>query len=109
MWKYIMTTVFMSQEPASVLVFQMECVSFITAVERTYNIPKSQVRRGKKGEPRRGGMNNSFTRVHLKPNLMCGGYGQFTYHFNYWGPVGVNRDTHVLVRKMEKVRILISE
>jgi len=73
------------------------------AVERTYNIPKSQERRGKKGEPRRGGMNNSFTRVHLKPNLMCGGYGQFTYHFNYWGPVGVNRDTHVLVRKMEKV------
>ncbi len=73
------------------------------AVERTYNVPKSQERRGKKGEPRRGGMNNSFTRVHLKPNLMCGGYGQFTYHFNYWGPVGVNRDTHVLVRKMEKV------
>ncbi len=68
------------------------------AVERTYNIPKSQVRGGK-----RGGMNNSFTRVHLKPNLMCGGYGQFTYHFNYWGPVGVNRDTHVLVRKMDKV------
>ncbi len=73
------------------------------AVERTYNIPKSQIRRGKNGEPRRGGMNNSFTRVHLKPNLMCGGYGQFTYHFNYWGPVGVNRDTHVLVRKMTKV------
>ena len=68
------------------------------AVERTYNIPKSQIRGGK-----RGGMNNSFTRVHLKPNLMCGGYGQFTYHFNYWGPVGVNRDTHVLVRKMDKV------
>ncbi|MBI3136460.1 MAG: nitrate reductase subunit alpha [Bacteroidetes bacterium] len=73
------------------------------AVERTYNIPKSQIRRGKNGEPRRGGMNNSFTRVHLKPNLMCGGYGQFTYHFNYWGPVGVNRDTHVLVRRMDKV------
>lgn len=73
------------------------------AVERTYNIPKSQIRRGANGEPRRGGMNNSFTRVHLKPNLMCGGYGQFTYHFNYWGPVGVNRDTHVLVRRMEKV------
>jgi len=73
------------------------------AVERTYNIAKSQERRGKNGEARRGGMNNSFTRVHLKPNLMCGGYGQFTFHFNYWGPVGVNRDTHVLVRKMEKV------
>lgn len=73
------------------------------AVERTYNTPKSQERRGPKGQPMRGGMNNSFTRVHLKPNLMCGGYGQFTYHFNYWGPVGVNRDTHVLVRRMDKV------
>jgi nitrate reductase / nitrite oxidoreductase, alpha subunit len=66
--------------------------------ERTYNVPLSQ-ERGRK----RGGGHNSFTRVHLKPNLMCGGYGQFSYHFNYWGPVGVNRDTHVLVRKMEIV------
>lgn len=64
--------------------------------ERTYSVPLSQVR----GRKRAGG-HNSFTRVHLKPNLMVGGYGQFTYHFNYWGPVGVNRDTHVLVRKME--------
>jgi nitrate reductase alpha subunit len=68
------------------------------AVERTYSTPKSQVRGGK-----RSGMNNSFTRIHLKPNLMVGGYGQFTYHFNYWGPVGVNRDTFVLVQKMHKV------
>jgi nitrate reductase alpha subunit len=66
--------------------------------ERTYTVPKSQVRGN-----RRAGGHNSFTRVHLKPNLMVGGYGQFTYHFNYWGPVGVNRDTHVLVRKMDKV------
>ncbi|MDP2722711.1 MAG: nitrate reductase subunit alpha [Bacteroidales bacterium] len=68
------------------------------AVERTYSTPKSQVRGGK-----RSGINNSFTRIHLKPNLMVGGYGQFTYHFNYWGPVGVNRDTFVLVQKMDKV------
>jgi nitrate reductase alpha subunit len=68
------------------------------AVERTYSVPKSQVRGGK-----RAGMNNSFTRVHLKPNLCVGGYGQFSYHVNYWGPVGVNRDTHVLVRKMDQV------
>ena len=68
------------------------------AVERTYSVPKSQVRGGK-----RAGMNNSFTRVHLKPNLCVGGYGQFSYHMNYWGPVGVNRDTHVLVRKMDHV------
>ena len=66
--------------------------------ERTYSVPKSQVRGN-----RRAGGHNSFTRVHLKPNLLVGGYGQFSYHFNYWGPVGVNRDTHVLVRKMDKV------
>lgn len=66
--------------------------------ERTYTVPKSQVRGG-----RRAGGHNSFTRVHLKPNLMVGGYGQFSYHFNYWGPVGVNRDTHLLVRKMNHV------
>ena len=66
--------------------------------ERTYSVPKSEVRGN-----RRAGGHNSFTRVHLKPNLMVGGYGQFTYHFNYWGPVGVNRDTHLLIRKMEKV------
>jgi nitrate reductase alpha subunit len=41
--------------------------------------------------------------VRLKPNLMVGGYGQFTYHFNYWGPTGVNRDTAVRVRKLDKV------
>lgn len=66
--------------------------------ERTYSIPKSQMRGN-----RRAGGHNSFTRVHLKPSLMTGGYAQFSYHLNYWGPVGANRDTHVLVRKMTKV------
>ena len=66
--------------------------------ERTYQLAKSQVRGN-----RRGGGHNSLTRIHLKPNLLVGGYGQFTYHFNYWGPVGVNRDTHVVVQKMSKV------
>jgi len=50
--------------------------------ERTTGIPKSQVR----GNKRAGG-HNSFTRIHLKPNYLSGGYGQFTYHFNYWGPI----------------------
>ncbi len=68
------------------------------ATERTYSTPKSPLRGN-----RRAGMNNSLTRVHLKPNLMLGGYAQFTYHFNYWGPTGVNRDTHILVRKLDKV------
>ncbi len=66
--------------------------------ERTMGVPKSPLRGG-----RRAGGHNSLTRVRLKPNLMVGGYGQFTYHFNYWGPTGVNRDTYVLVRKLDKV------
>lgn len=68
------------------------------ATERTYTVPKSEVRGGK-----RSGGHNSLTRVRLKPNLMAGGYGQFTYHFNYWGPVGVNRDTFVIVQKLKKL------
>jgi nitrate reductase alpha subunit len=66
--------------------------------ERTINVPKSNLRKG-----RRAGGHNSLTRVRLKPNLMVGGYGQFTYHFNYWGPTGVNRDTTVRIVKMQKV------
>lgn len=66
--------------------------------ERTYSTPKSEIRKNK-----RAGGHNSLTRVHLKPTLMIGGYGQFTYHFNYWGPVGVNRDTYVVIRKMNKI------
>jgi len=66
--------------------------------ERTVGIPKSQVRGNK-----RGGGHNSCTRIHLKPNFLAGGYGQFTYHFNYWGPIAPQRDTHVVVKKMEKV------
>jgi nitrate reductase alpha subunit len=66
--------------------------------ERTYSVPKSPLRGN-----RRAGGHNSLTRTRLKPNLMVGGYGQFTYHFNYWGPTGVNRDTHVLVRKLPEL------
>lgn len=66
--------------------------------ERTLGVPKSQERGG-----RRAGGHNSLTRVRLKPLLMIGGYAQFTYAFNYWGPTGVNRDTFVVIRKMTKV------
>jgi len=65
------------------------------APERTHGIPLSPLRK-----KRRAGGHNSLTRTRLKPNFMIGGYGQFTYHFNYWGPVGCNRDTHLLVRKL---------
>ncbi len=67
--------------------------------ERTYSVPRSPLR-GK----RRAGGHNSLIRARLKPNFMIGGYGQFTYHFNYWGPIGCNRDTHILVRKCPEVQ-----
>jgi len=66
--------------------------------ERTYSVPKSPLRGN-----RRAGGHNSLTRTRLKPSLMAGGYGQFTFHFNYWGPVGCNRDTHILVRKLPQL------
>jgi len=64
--------------------------------ERTIGVPKSPLR-----HYRRAGGHNSLNRVRLKPLLMTGGYGQFTYAFNYWGPTGVNRDTYALVRKLD--------
>ncbi len=69
------------------------------AVERTIYIPKSQVRGG-----RRAGGHNSLTRTRINPVQLAGGYAQFTYGFNYWGPIGImTRDTYVVVRKLEKL------
>ncbi len=65
--------------------------------ERTVSVPKSNER------GRRGGGHNSLTRIKLNPLLLAGGYAQWTYGFNYWGPVGVNRDTFVLVKKLKKL------
>lgn len=67
-------------------------------IERTIGLPLSPSRDNK-----RSGGNNAVTRVRLKPNLLAGGYGQFTFYLNYWGPVAVNRDTHVIIKKMNKV------
>jgi nitrate reductase alpha subunit len=64
------------------------------APERTLDIKKS------KKSGRRGGVHNSLSRIRLKPTLMLGGYAQFSYYFNYWGPTGVNRDCYVVVRKL---------
>ena len=71
---------------------------FYHAPERTISVPKSPLRGNK-----RAGTHNSLTRIRLNPVLMAGGYGQFTYAFNYWGPTGVNRDTFVYVRKLNKL------
>jgi nitrate reductase alpha subunit len=66
------------------------------APERTIGVPRSPERGGK-----RAGGHNSLTRVRLKPTLMLGGYGQFTFALNYWGPTGNNRDTFIRVRKLD--------
>jgi len=69
------------------------------AVERTIYIPKSQIRGG-----RRAGGHNSLTRTRINPVELAGGYAQFTYGFNYWGPIGIfTRDTYCVVRKLEKL------
>ena len=89
------TTAWSSLAPPSAPAFRAGICIQYHAPERTYSVPKSPLRKGK-----RAGGHNSLTRIRMKPNLMVGGYGQFTYHFNYWGPTGVNRDTHILVRKL---------
>jgi nitrate reductase alpha subunit len=63
--------------------------------ERTISVPKSKERNMK-----RAGGHNSLTRTRLKPLFMVGGYAQFTFAFNYWGPTGVNRDTFVIVKPL---------
>ncbi len=70
------------------------------SAERTLAVPKSKIRGGK-----RAGVHNSLMRIRLNPVLLAGGYAQFTYFFNYWGPVGVNRDCHVIIRKLESNEI----
>jgi nitrate reductase alpha subunit len=69
---------------------------FYHAPERTISIPKSPLR-----NYRRAGGHNSMTRLRLKPVLMVGGYAQFCYRFNDYGPPASDRDTYVLVKKLE--------
>ena len=78
---------------------QLGTCLYYHATERTVYVPKSQVRGG-----RRAGSNNSLTRTRINPVELAGGYAQFTYGFNYWGPIGVfTRDTYCVVRKLEKL------
>ncbi|KXG43859.1 nitrate reductase subunit alpha [Tepidibacillus decaturensis] len=67
------------------------------AQDRTINVPSSQVTH------LRGGTHNSPTRIHLKPTHLIGGYAQFSYGFNYYGPTGNQRDLKVVIRKLKEV------
>jgi nitrate reductase alpha subunit len=64
--------------------------------ERTF-LPRSRARGN-----RRSGGHNSLTRLRINPVELAGGYAQFTYFFNYWGPTGSNRDTFVWLRKVDR-------
>lgn len=64
--------------------------------ERYINVPGSTITK------QRGGTFNSPTRIHMKPTQMIGGYAQFSYGFNYYGPNGCNRDEKVVIRKLER-------
>ncbi len=63
------------------------------AQDRTVNVPRTEV------GGRRGGIHNSLTRLLLKPTHLAGGYAQFTYAFNYYGPTGNQRDEVTVLRR----------
>jgi nitrate reductase alpha subunit len=67
------------------------------AQEKIVNMPGSEI------TGQRGGIHNSVTRTVLKPTHMIGGYAHQSYGLNYYGTIGSNRDTFVIVRKMAKV------
>lgn len=48
---------------------------------------------------KRGGIHNSLTRILIKPTHLIGGYAQFSYAFNYYGPTGNQRDEVTVIRR----------
>lgn len=58
---------------------------------------------GSKRSGQRGGTHNSVTRIMVKPTHMIGGYAQLSYGFNYYGPIGSQRDEVIVVRKAGEV------
>jgi nitrate reductase alpha subunit len=69
-------------------------------VERHVNTPFSPLAKKHRCSDLRGGNNNATTRILMNPATMIGGYAQFSYYSNYWGPSPSERDHGVLIRKM---------
>jgi nitrate reductase alpha subunit len=63
------------------------------AQDRNVNVPRTET------SGKRGGTHNSLTRLLLKPSHLIGGYAQFTYGFNYYGPTGNQRDETTVIRR----------
>jgi len=65
------------------------------AKDRHLNVPLTEL------QGKRGGTDNSLTRIVMKPTHFIGGYGQLSYAFNYYGPTGSQRDEVTVLRKRE--------
>jgi nitrate reductase alpha subunit len=65
------------------------------AKDRHLNVPLTEL------EGKRGGTDNSATRIVMKPTHFIGGYAQLSFGFNYYGPTGSQRDEIVVLRKRE--------
>ncbi|CAL9659423.1 Nitrate reductase alpha subunit [Streptomyces sp. enrichment culture] len=63
------------------------------AQDRTVSVPETEV------GGKRGGMHNALTRPLPEPTRLAGGYAQFTYAFNYYGPTGNQRDEVTVIRR----------
>jgi nitrate reductase alpha subunit len=61
--------------------------------DRTIDVPRTET------NGKRGGIHNSLTRIFLKPSHLLGGYAQFSYAFNYYGPTGNQRDEITVIRR----------
>jgi nitrate reductase alpha subunit len=70
------------------------------AQDRHLGVPLAPSRNGTK---RRAGGHNSPTRIQLKPTHMIGGSAQLAYGFNYYGPIGAQRDERVTIRRLDEV------
>ncbi|HEV2452204.1 MAG TPA: nitrate reductase subunit alpha [Streptosporangiaceae bacterium] len=68
------------------------CLMYHT-IDRHLNVPKTEL------TGRHGGGDNSLTRVMIKPTHLLGGYAQFSYAFNYYGPTASQRDEVTVIRR----------
>jgi nitrate reductase alpha subunit len=62
-------------------------------LDRHLDVPKTEI------SGRHGGGDNSLTRLMMKPTHLIGGYGQFSYGFNYYGPTASQRDEVTVIRR----------
>ncbi|HET7386005.1 MAG TPA: nitrate reductase subunit alpha [Nocardioidaceae bacterium] len=68
------------------------CMMYHT-IDRHIDVPRTEI------SGRHGGGDNSLTRLMMKPTHMLGGYAQFSYAFNYYGPTASQRDEVTVLRR----------